>query len=89
VSWFDLPGDWLTAFAQWFYALVQWFATHAPQFLTSLPWSQTGGTPSTGSSVPNLAATPELDSLVLFGTGLLGAGSYVFTRIRARRQVEH
>ena len=31
-------------------------------------------------------ATPELDSLVLFGTGLLGAGGYALTRFRARRR---
>src|ERR1041384_5803549 len=35
---------------------------------------------------PSLNATPELDSLVLFGTGLAGAGGYVLTRYRARRQ---
>ena len=31
-------------------------------------------------------ATPELDSIVLFGTGLLGAGGYALTRFRARRR---
>jgi hypothetical protein len=34
----------------------------------------------------NVGATPELDSLVLFGTGLLGAGGYALTRFRARRR---
>ena len=33
-----------------------------------------------------VGATPELDSLVLFGTGLLGAGGYALTRFRARRR---
>jgi hypothetical protein len=37
-----------------------------------------------------LSATPELGSLVLFGTGLVGAGGYALTRFRARRrQDEH
>jgi hypothetical protein len=35
---------------------------------------------------PPVNATPELDSLVLFGTGLLGAGGYALTRFRARRR---
>jgi hypothetical protein len=33
-----------------------------------------------------LTATPELDSIVLFGTGLAGAAGYALTRIRARRR---
>jgi hypothetical protein len=38
---------------------------------------------------PAVNATPELDSLVLFGTGVLGAGGYALTRFRAlRRQDE-
>jgi hypothetical protein len=35
---------------------------------------------------PAVNATPELDSLVLFGTGILGAGGYALTRFRARRR---
>jgi len=35
---------------------------------------------------PPISATPELDSLVLFGTGLAGAGGYALTRFRARRR---
>jgi hypothetical protein len=32
----------------------------------------------------NLAATPELDSLVLFGTGAAAMAGYAVTRLRAR-----
>jgi hypothetical protein len=35
---------------------------------------------------PNTAATPELDSLFLFGTGVAGFASYAALRIRARRR---
>lgn len=35
---------------------------------------------------PTVSATPELDSIVLFGTGLAGAGAYALTRFRARRR---
>jgi len=33
-----------------------------------------------------VSATPELDSLVLFGTGLAGAAGYAALRLRARRR---
>jgi hypothetical protein len=33
---------------------------------------------------PPLAATPELGSLVLFGSGLAGVAGYALTRYRAR-----
>ena len=32
-----------------------------------------------------LAATPELDSMLLFGTGILGAAGYAALRLRSRR----
>ena len=35
---------------------------------------------------PPLQATPELDSLALFGSGLLGAGAYLRLRMRAARR---
>ena len=41
---------------------------------------------ATGPEAPSPGATPELDSLVLFGTGLLGAGGYALTRLRAARR---
>jgi len=34
----------------------------------------------------SVASTPELGSLLLFGTGLAGAGAYALTRLRARRR---
>ena len=51
-----------------------------------LPWcSPPKPNPGPGPS-PKLAATPELDSLVLFGFGLSGVGGYALTRFRARRR---
>ena len=48
-----------------------------------------GGTNGNGgsgnSNPPSVAATPELDSLVLFGTGVAGVASYALIRVRARR----
>lgn len=41
--------------------------------------------PGSGSQVP-VGATPELGSLMLFGSGALGLGSYGLTRLRARRK---
>jgi hypothetical protein len=39
---------------------------------------------------PNMAQTPELGSLALFGSGVAGAAGYALMRIRAgRRQNEH
>jgi hypothetical protein len=43
----------------------------------------------TGSQVlppDTLTQTPELDSLALLGTGLLGFGGYAMTRWRGRRR---
>lgn len=41
-----------------------------------------GGT----SNPPNVAATPELDSLMLFGAGAAGMAGYVLMRVRAGRR---
>lgn len=45
-----------------------------------------GGTGGGGTTPPPPSATPELDSIALFGVGLLGVGGYAMTRIRARRR---
>jgi hypothetical protein len=37
---------------------------------------------------PNLLATPELDSLALFGTGAVGIVGYAVMRLRAARRRE-
>jgi hypothetical protein len=39
-----------------------------------------------GTPLPTADATPELDSLLLFGAGLSGLGGYALTRLRARRR---
>jgi hypothetical protein len=39
-----------------------------------------------GQTSPNLSATPELDSLVLFGSGAVGLVGYGLTRLRAGRR---
>ncbi len=44
-----------------------------------------GGSGGDGSGV-NPGATPELDSLLLFGFGATGLGGYAMTRLRARRR---
>jgi hypothetical protein len=41
-----------------------------------------------GNDPPPMASTPELGSLLLFGTGLAGAGGYALTRWRSRRRSE-
>ena len=52
------------------------FAHHRPD--------HDGGTG--GSTTPNPAATPELGSVLLFGSGLMGLGAYGLTNLRARRR---
>lgn len=39
-----------------------------------------------GNSPPALSATPELDSLVLFGSGAVAIAGYALMRVRARRR---
>ena len=43
-----------------------------------------GGGATVGSGTPSVAATPEMDSLVLFASGLVGAMAYIRLRRRAR-----
>jgi hypothetical protein len=38
------------------------------------------------SECPKASATPELGSLLLFGTGMAGVGAYALNRFRARRR---
>jgi hypothetical protein len=45
-----------------------------------------GGSGGSGGSGGDISATPELDSLLLFGGGLSGLGAYALTRLRARRR---
>ncbi len=44
------------------------------------------GNSGNGNNPPSVAATPELDSLALFGTGAAGMVGYVLMRVRARRR---
>jgi hypothetical protein len=44
------------------------------------------GCPPDCSGLPPSGATPELDSLLLFGSGLSGLGGYAIMRLRARRR---
>jgi hypothetical protein len=44
------------------------------------------GNSGNGNNPPPVAATPELDSLALFGTGAAAMAGYVVMRIRARRR---
>jgi hypothetical protein len=45
-----------------------------------------GGTGSSDGGPPRASATPELDSLLLFASGLAGVGAYALVRLRARRR---
>ena len=54
-----------------------WLCKWVPDWCA--PPSPPGGDPKPG-------ATPELDSLLLFGVGLSGLGGYAVTRYRARRR---
>jgi hypothetical protein len=47
-----------------------------------------GGNNGTGgnNNPPSFAATPELDSLALFGTGAAGLAGYALMRLRAARR---
>ena len=56
-------------------------------FAPLLPWCNPDPDPKPVPGPP-LTATPELDSLVLFGVGLSGIGGYAVTRLRARRRQE-
>jgi hypothetical protein len=86
----------------WFILLTAWLATHFSQGLGDLSallsaitasigsWLTGGGTisspmPGTGD-MPGVAATPELGSFTLLGTGLLGMGSYALARLRLHRR---
>jgi hypothetical protein len=40
----------------------------------------------TVNCAPGMGATPELDSLLLFGSGLSGLGGYALARFRAKRR---
>ena len=44
---------------------------------------------NSGVGNPPSAATPELDSLALFGTGAAGMAGYALMRIRARRRQDN
>jgi hypothetical protein len=45
----------------------------------------TGGGGTGGSTPPSATATPEMESLILFGAGFSGIASYAVLRVRARR----
>jgi hypothetical protein len=50
------------------------------------PNDNCGTSGSGGGGGPNPGATPELDSVVLFGSGLSGLAAYALMRLRARRR---
>jgi hypothetical protein len=92
MDWLALFLSWVAAqFAHWSGSIpsfISWITAQFPQWLaTTLGTGNVGHPPQNPPGAINSSATPELDSLVLFGTGLLGAGGYVLTRLRARRSV--
>jgi hypothetical protein len=76
--------NWLTSQLSYLVASI-----HGPllQSLSSLlaSWS-TGHTPHASPAPTDLAATPELSSILLFGSGLIGASGYALARFRARQR---
>jgi hypothetical protein len=50
------------------------------------PGNSTGNDSSCLIMPPEVSATPELDSVLLFGAGGLGMAGYALTRIRAARR---
>jgi hypothetical protein len=61
-----------------------WWCQYIPPSW-SWPGCGGGGNPDPHGP-PSPSATPELDSLLLFGVGLSGLGGYAMTRYRARRR---
>ncbi len=88
--------DWLNLVFSWLFLLLQWaasipsftstFGAHFLEWLAGALAAGNGGHPPQPTGGVSPSATPELDSLVLFGTGLLGAGGYALTRFRACRR---
>jgi hypothetical protein len=81
----------LLSFWNWLIAqLTQVIGSIPPsvvQWLTSVFASWNPGTPPPSSLPPaDMAATPELGSLALLGSGLVAAGGYALTQFRARRR---
>ncbi len=83
--WIDLPSS--AAYTSITDATV---AVPAGSSIGQFVWSHTdcvGGTPPPPLPPPPPPSdTPELDSLLLFGSGALGLSGYALTRWRARRQ---
>jgi hypothetical protein len=67
-------------------AAVNAAGTGDPGFVDVIPESTPAGGPGGGADgPPTPGATPELDSLLLFGSGTLSLVGYALTRRRARR----
>jgi hypothetical protein len=64
--------------------LTNWFTVQLLQWLESIAVSRNAESASQNLPNTSLHATPELNSLLLFGTGLAGAGGYALTLLRAR-----
>jgi hypothetical protein len=94
-SWSDLPGSTQLTLSftagssqsgneyRAVFTNVAGSATTLPATLTVLS-STTGGGGGNGDGSPGVGATPELDSLALFGSGILGVLGFIRLRKRAR-----
>ncbi len=57
--------------------------------VAAAPGGKGGNNNNNNNNPPTVAATPEVDSLALFGAGAAGMAGYVLMRIRARRQQDN
>lgn len=89
MDWLHLLANLIITFEHWGGSLQTLLSSITAQFTqlvaTFLAAGNAGHPVQDPAGPTSLGATPELDSLMLFGTGLLGAGGYALTRLRARR----
>ena len=85
LSFWEIDWNWWNEFLEWWSTLDDRF-----DFWNALALWLAGlqkEKPSPGGTA-GPTETPELGSLLLFGSGLVGAGGYALMRVRARKRSE-